>query len=641
MVGLPGTPQTNASGYYQGVVPHGWSGTYYPDHDCYEFSPFRADWDNVTGNCDWIDFTATGYTYISGHVTYRGVGLEDVLMDGLPEVTYTDGSGYYKCDVPCGWSGTVTPTADCYTFTETSTTYSNMEAKQVDQNYTAWPKTVNISGRIEDEYGSPIDNAIIGGVSGTSTDINGDYDVDVVCGWSGTLVPVKGADYTFDPIEYTYDEIVQDQLNQDFTGYGPGLPQIISTNPVNAGADFDYDRHILAYANQTIDELTVDNSSFKVHSPVRGLLDGGTRVGGLFWPDSRLDFQLSDDLLAGELINVTLTEDIKSTGGDNLENSKSWYFISEVASSSGLLDDQVFYSLASEQPQAATVADLNNDGYPELIAPNIGTDEISVLWNSGDGSGTFTYSEKWSVGNGPYVVRAADFNDDSFIDVATANLYGNDVSILYNNQSGGFMDAVNCPVGLSPFNGLCAADLNGDGFIDFATANSTSGTVSIVLNNGDGTFLAKSDYSCGSYPYDLAYGDFDNDGDFDLVTANLGEGYIRVLLNDGEGGYGSSQTYLTSENSVQIVVTSDFNDDGYLDLAVSFSTENKISGTRKFSGSSSIASCNADSVSLAIRFCNAEGSFLSDLSEPISTRPSSSLKTSSRDFAPCLARCLL
>ena len=64
------------------------------------------------------------------------------------------------------------------------------------------------------------------------------------------------------------------------------------------------------------------------------------------------------------------------------------------------------------------IADLNNDGAPDLAASNSGGHDVSVLLN--DGSGTFAAYMLYGAGNNPYGVAAGDLNGDGAVDLATA-----------------------------------------------------------------------------------------------------------------------------------------------------------------------------------------------------------------------------
>src|SRR4029077_4448825 len=90
---------------------------------------------------------------------------------------------------------------------------------------------------------------------------------------------------------------------------------------------------------------------------------------------------------------------------------------------------------------------------------------------------------------------------------------------------------------------LVAGDFNNDGYLDLATANDRNTTVSVLLGDGQGGFGAaiNSDAdSPGYYTYNhLAVGDFDGDGNLDLAVASGWVGWedygARVIFLYGNG----------------------------------------------------------------------------------------------------------
>ena len=86
------------------------------------------------------DGGATPHT-ISGIVSYNGSGLSNVTLSGFPGSAVQSGiAGYYSASVAEGWTGTVTPTLEGYTFAPSHRSYSNVSSDQIDQNYTARSK---------------------------------------------------------------------------------------------------------------------------------------------------------------------------------------------------------------------------------------------------------------------------------------------------------------------------------------------------------------------------------------------------------------------------------------------------------------------------------------------------------------------
>ncbi|OGD20202.1 MAG: hypothetical protein A2W03_13360 [Candidatus Aminicenantes bacterium RBG_16_63_16] len=142
MNGLPGTPQTDASGNYTGTVTFGWSGTVTPAKTGYTFSPISRSYSNVTTNQTNQDYTGTlpASPIISGHIqTSGGTPIAGVAMNGLPGTPQTDAGGDYTGTVTYGWSGTVTPTKAGHTFSPVSRSYSNVTTNQTNQDYTGTP----------------------------------------------------------------------------------------------------------------------------------------------------------------------------------------------------------------------------------------------------------------------------------------------------------------------------------------------------------------------------------------------------------------------------------------------------------------------------------------------------------------------
>src|SRR5260370_448434 len=70
------------------------------------------------------------------------------------------------------------------------------------------------------------------------------------------------------------------------------------------------------------------------------------------------------------------------------------------------------------------------------------------------------------------------------------------------------------PVGSRP-NSIVAGDFNGDGRLDLAVADGFSNEVSVLLGNGDGTFQPQVTYAVGSYPVAMLAGDFNGTGHLD------------------------------------------------------------------------------------------------------------------------------
>ena len=96
---------------------------------------------------------------------------------------------------------------------------------------------------------------------------------------------------------------------------------------------------------------------------------------------------------------------------------------------------------------------------------------------------SFTAPVPYSADDSTYAVVSADFNNDTFLDVATANLSSSDVSVLLGKGDGTFQDPQSFGTDIGPW-GIVAADLNNDRLPDLVTANLDSADVSVLVNTG-------------------------------------------------------------------------------------------------------------------------------------------------------------
>ncbi|WP_210513857.1 FG-GAP-like repeat-containing protein [Hymenobacter terricola] len=138
-------------------------------------------------------------------------------------------------------------------------------------------------------------------------------------------------------------------------------------------------------------------------------------------------------------------------------------------------------------PVQVAVGDVDADGDLDMVTCNYYSNTISVRLNNG--SGTFltpAANAEVGVGTNPEHVALADVNGDGYLDLLSADQNSNGVSIRLNNGSGVFAaPATNAQVSVgSQPSGLAVGDLDGDGDMDFATGNYGSANTSIRLNQG-------------------------------------------------------------------------------------------------------------------------------------------------------------
>jgi uncharacterized repeat protein (TIGR01451 family) len=168
-------------------------------------------------------FAGSNYT-ISGNAGVAGATLN--YTDGSPKTATADGSGAYSFTVSYNWSGTVTPSKTGYSFSPTSTSYTNVLTNQTAQDFTASLMLFTIHGNAG-VAGATI-NYTAGGGGATTADGAGDYSFTVPYGDTGTFTPSK-AGYTFTPVFGVYSPSSYLGLNFSATLHAPDLSTSIKT----------------------------------------------------------------------------------------------------------------------------------------------------------------------------------------------------------------------------------------------------------------------------------------------------------------------------------------------------------------------------------------------------------------------------
>jgi hypothetical protein len=274
----------------------------------------------------------------------------------------------------------------------------------------------------------------------------------------------------------------------------------------------------------------------------------------------------------GEVVSVTLTRGIMSTAGETLSRNYGWSFTARTNAQSGSFQ-QISSANVGNNPFMAAAADIDGDGYVDLISANNYSDDLSILKNKGDG--TFLLSSTLYAGHYPSDVVAADFNGDGNIDLAVATGQSNSVVIFINNGTGTFTKGQTINLGSAPW-GLAVVDVDGDGAMDLAVNLTSLNTVAILKNSGTGVFTQASTVTVGSSPRFVLAADLNNDGAMDLAVLNFGSKSVSILRNNGAGQFAQTSTVAVGSDP-WFMTAADLNNDGVIDLAVSNSGSNTIS----------------------------------------------------------------
>ena len=340
-----------------------------------------------------------------------------------------------------------------------------------------------------------------------------------------------------------------------------------------------------------IPDLAIGNPTSGVAMVALGNGDGTFRFDTFVYPTtyfSNGEIGTAYTVAAADL-NGDGNPDLVIVDGDGTVVSSVNVFLGN--GSGGFGPEQTYY--AGRGPGNVAIADVNGDGYPDLIVTNAGysgsagTDSsggVSVFLNNGDG--TFQPSTAFATGAGPVAVVVADINADGNPDLLVADSASNDLSLDLGYGDGTFEAPKDYLVTDTPTQQntnvtgnpeqIAIADVNGDGVPDIVTAdnndngsgvNDTPGYVSVLLGQGGGIFDDAVKIPAGDGSRALAVGDFDGDGKKDVAILDVGENAITVFSDWTNGTFLDQATYPIAGMATTIVAA-DFNGDGKLDLAV-------------------------------------------------------------------------
>jgi len=238
-------------------------------------------------------------------------------------------------------------------------------------------------------------------------------------------------------------------------------------------------------------------------------------------------------------------------------------------------DPKVDYAVGEPlSASALTVAFVDQNASPDLVATN--TNNATVAVRLGAGDGTFGAKTEFPTGNLASDLTAADVGgDEGQDDIVTANTASDTVSVLLNDGAGGFDPKVDIATGDGP-NAVAAGFINGDLAEDIAVTNVNDSTVMVYLGVQSGLFALPVTYETGAEPRDVLLENVVGQGALDLVVVNRGDSTVSVRPGDGLGGFGDAATYATGV-APSAAAAGDFNEDGNNDLATADSVGNTVS----------------------------------------------------------------
>ncbi len=303
-------------------------------------------------------------------------------------------------------------------------------------------------------------------------------------------------------------------------------------------------------------------------------------TGGIQGPDDAE----SGGVAAGDYNNDGHTDLYIVTGdsSDNvlLRNTGLGNFINET-SGSGV-------ALSGHWSSGPVFADINGDGWQDLLVGSMHGEGYYVFTNDQDGTFTDTSSsanvdQQFSSQN-DITSSLGDIDNDGDLDLFVGHhrfIVSGDRNHLWVNDGSGVFSAGDTGTGITVFGGFDMSfaatfvDLNHDGWQDILISADNNQS-QIYQNDGDGTFSLTTDEEVITDQNGMgsAAADFDNDGDIDWFVTSIYEAPgtfrtgNRLYINDGNGVFfeDSSNAGVRDGAWGWGACAADFDNDGWLDI---------------------------------------------------------------------------
>jgi hypothetical protein len=125
----------------------------------------------------------------------------------------------------------------------------------------------------------------------------------------------------------------------------------------------------------------------------------------------------------------------------------------------------------NSHPHSITTGYLNNDNWLDIVVVNSGIDNIGIFLGNNDGS--FTSQKTYSTGDHsrPVSIALVDFNNDTYLDIATANYDSHNVGIFFGHRDGIFTNQTTFFLNSSRPVSLAVGDFNHDHYLDIVITN--------------------------------------------------------------------------------------------------------------------------------------------------------------------------